>query len=115
GIVVFFVMAYCTYLSVVSDFFVHLSWWDDPIHILGGAWAGLIAAWFLIRAGKMPTMAQCIGFALFCGVAVEIFEYYSGIGRSLFMSYPLDTAKDFVMDIIGGYLAWRYVRFLQKV
>ncbi len=111
----FTLMAYFWYLILASDFFMHLWWWDIIVHTLGGVWAGLIAAWFFIRDGKVPPMLHCIGFALFSGVGIEILEYAADFGGSIFMSYPLDTAKDLVVDAMGGYLAWRYVRLIQTI
>ncbi len=103
------------YLSLGSPVIQALWWWDIPMHILGGMWAGLIGAWFVVIAKKNPTLFECIVFALYCGVAVEILEFTAGYGESLFMHPALDVAKDFIMDAIGGFLAYRAVTLSTSV
>ena len=115
GIIVFLIIACMEYLALVSDYvLLILWWWDIPMHILGGVWAGLIAAWFLVYEGQRPTASECVGFALLSGIVIEILEYYAGLGGNPYMSYPVDTAKDIVMDCLGGYIAWRMLPLLKK-
>ncbi len=115
GVLVFLLTLPMFYLSIASPYIETLWWWDMPMHIVGGMWAGLIGAWFLVIAGERPTLAQCVCFALYCGLAVEILEYLSGWGANPVMPPAVDTAKDFVMDAIGGYLAHRAVFMFHKI
>lgn len=91
-------------------YFWTLWWFDIPLHILGGAWAGLCTAWLAAHLGYRPTLAICLGGAFLIGGSWEIFEYIFHIGGSAFMSYPLDTAKDMADDVIGGAIAYALAR-----
>ncbi len=115
GLGVFAVTITLFYLSIASPPVQLIWWWDIPMHFLGGAWAGLIAAWFILIACKEPTVLECIGFALFCGVAVEILEFLTGFQASPFMHPALDTAKDFILDAFGGYAAYSSVRVFKAI
>ncbi|HTR18658.1 MAG TPA: hypothetical protein VMH91_01595 [Candidatus Paceibacterota bacterium] len=77
-------------------------WWDIPLHILGGLWVALAGTWFFGLFGIRVRPMQAIALAFSVGVAWELFEYLFGIGGSLFMSYPVDTAKDLFDDVLGG-------------
>jgi hypothetical protein len=37
----------------------------------------------------------------------ELMEYLTGLTDSPFMSYPMDSLKDVILDLMGGYLAAR--------
>ncbi len=115
GVAVFLGTLAMFYLSLASPSVQLIWWWDIPMHISGGMWAGLIAAWFILVSGRTPTLAECVYFALFCGVAVEVLEYLIGWGVNPFMHPAIDTAKDFVMDAIGGYLAHRAILIMHKI
>lgn len=42
------------------------------------------------------------------GLAWELFEYFAGITFNTVGDYPIDTVKDLIMDILGGYAAYLY-------
>ena len=75
------------------------------MHFFGGMWAGIFGMWLMARRGSSLSLLQCLMFALFVGVAWEIFEYSEGIADSFHFDYPFDTAKDLVMDLLGAVLA----------
>jgi hypothetical protein len=94
-------------------FFVRLWWWDVPMHLMGGVVAGFIAATGAITVFKKdPMPMHYILGALLLGGLVELVEYFTGFGRSPFMSYPIDTAKDLIMDGVGGFVAAWSARIL---
>jgi hypothetical protein len=45
-------------------------------------------------------------FTLAIGIGWELFEYSEGIAFPRYFSYPADTIKDLVMDLVGGALGW---------
>jgi len=90
------------YFGIGKEYFWTVYWWDIPLHILGGLWVGLATAWAFTVFRKRPTFIVCLCGAVAVGVAWEIFEYVTGTGGSIFMSYPMDTAKDILDDCIGG-------------
>lgn len=100
------------FLGTREHFFLTIFWYDIPMHILGGLWAALAGGWLLSFLGSRANLWQCIAIAFVVGVAWEIFEYALGIGGSVFMSYPIDTAKDLFDDCIGGAIAAYVIRAL---
>lgn len=102
-----FFLAVLTWIAVRHFLYWRIWWFDIPMHVLGGVWAGLCAAWLLARRGHAFSLVWCLSFAFAVGVAWEIFEYSEGIATSRYLSYPMDTAKDLAMDLFGaaaGYL-----------
>lgn len=83
-------------------------WWDSFEHALGGVcigFFGLVAAEMLkIRKHRLSFVITTV---LFAGLAWELMEFVTGLTDSPFMSYPMDTLKDLILDLIGGYLATR--------
>lgn len=81
-------------------------WWDIPLHVLGGLWAGLFGAWVLTIFDTRSSLTRCVLAAFLLGTTWEVFEYgVFGANASPFMSYPLDTAKDLFNDVLGGLVA----------
>ena|SRR3989338_1591622 len=95
-----------TWFAVEYFLYWRLWWLDIPMHFFGGMWAGLCGLWLITRRGNSPSLALCLAFALFIGVAWEVFEYSEGIAASYHFSYPFDTAKDIVLDLLGATLGW---------
>jgi hypothetical protein len=91
-------------------YFWIISWWDIPLHMLGGVWIALFGAWIASLFNKRISVFQCVLLALSIGVGWEVFEYAVGLGGSVFMSYRLDTAKDLFDDAVGGTIAGYSVR-----
>ncbi|MDB5237755.1 MAG: hypothetical protein JWM46_25 [Candidatus Kaiserbacteria bacterium] len=102
GVAVFCALAIVYVYSLYAGFFFSIWWWDIPMHIGGGVLAGLIGAWFsIIFSGRVSLLSIFAG-VIVLGVAVEALEYALGFTYSPFMSYPVDTAKDLVDDLVGG-------------
>lgn len=76
------------------------------MHFLGGLWAGIFSVWLIARKENQSQFLWCLIFALFVGVAWEVFEYSEGIVAANHFSYPFDTAKDLVMDLLGAVFGW---------
>ncbi len=94
------------HLGIGESFFWVYWWWDIPLHILGGVWAALFAAWVYTILGGHARLSIFLFGALLIGVAWELLEFVGEFPRSPHFSYPVDTAKDIVMDCIGGAIAW---------
>lgn len=95
-------LAVLTWLAVSYSLYWHFWWFDIPMHLLGGLWAGLCAAWLVARRGYPLTLTWCLVFALFVGVGWEVFEYIEKIAQPQYLDYWPDTVKDIVMDILGA-------------
>ncbi|KKW25050.1 MAG: hypothetical protein UY67_C0001G0052 [Candidatus Kaiserbacteria bacterium GW2011_GWA2_52_12] len=104
------VLAALTWVALAQDLFFRLWWFDIPMHLLGGVWAGYAVIWVLQRKGWGVSLVHAVVGAFAIGVAWELFEYFWDMPRSPFMSYPLDTAKDLLMDILGGVVAYLSTR-----
>lgn len=93
------------HLIALQDFlYWRYVWFDIPMHILGG----LAIATFII--GFLHTRKTGLFLVLFLLAIVgwEVFEYVFGIPRDA--NYPLDTAIDLVMDIVGGGITYLVAR-----
>lgn len=79
-------------------------WFDVPMHFLGGLAVGTVLVGFLFR------FRPWLYLVLFAGgmVAWEVFEYLFGIPRET--NYVFDTALDFLMDTLGGLVAYGLAR-----
>ena len=95
-----------TWLAVEYFLYWRIWWLDIPMHFFGGMWAGLCGLWLIARRGNPASLLSCLAFALFIGIAWEVFEYSEGIAASYHFSYPFDTAKDIVLDLLGATLGW---------
>lgn len=90
-------------------------WFADIImHILGGVWvASVFEYWFYERSnilkkenGFWPNVILCVSFVVFVGVLWEFYEFF--FDRILFLHYQqgfVDTMKDLLNDMAGGFLA----------
>src|SRR3989338_8295 len=101
-----------TWLAVEYFLYWRIWWLDIPMHFFGGMWAGLCGLWLIARRGNPASLLSCLAFALFIGIAWEGFEYSEGIAASYHFSYPFDTAKDLVMDLLGATFGWMLVKRL---
>jgi hypothetical protein len=79
---------------------------DSFEHLLGGVSIGFFAL-VLAELSKIRKrrLVFVLVFTLVAGVAWEIMEFFAGMTDSPFMSYPIDTLKDLILDMVGGYLA----------
>lgn len=71
---------------------------DIPMHMLGGVCIAL-SVFYVLKKPK-----HIILFTILGGIAWEILEVYYGISGYIFgtYAYNFDTAKDLIMDTIGG-------------
>jgi hypothetical protein len=106
-------LAALTQIAIAEYLYWRIWWFDIPMHVLGGFWAGLFGAWMLRIFGLEVSMLRCMLFALAVGVVWEVFEYYSGLTDFMYISYSADVAKDLVMDVIGGALSVFAVRLVR--
>ncbi len=97
----------------IFDLYWRLWWLDIPAHLLGGIFAGLLAVWILFFSGYLPPRApswralfsSAILGAIIIGAGWEVFERMLGLVASPFFGYALDTAKDLLVDTLGGFAA----------
>lgn len=103
-------------------FFIYFEYWwfDIPMHLLGGMFASLFSVLIAFALGRMREnvslwrvyMVAVLGTLLIGGLW-EVYEYltdrtFNGLGN-----YPLDTAKDFLVDVLGAGIGCRLLkRFL---
>lgn len=98
------------YYGLDRMYFWTLWWYDIPMHILGGVWAGLFFAWAALFLDIQPSWRVFVLGAFVVGLGWEALEYFFHMGGNIYMSYPLDTAKDMLDDCIGGALAYWLAR-----
>lgn len=87
------------------------SWFDMPVHFLGGLWVGLAALWLLLRfAGDTVSRGRLAALILGSGIAVgaawEVFEYNIGLAPISHQVYVVDTVLDLSMDLAGALAAF---------
>ena len=100
--------------------YVAYPWFDIPMHMLGGAWLGLLFFYLFEERHKvMPPGSSgflrvfaSLGFVALIGIGWELFEYWNGAflaqqfpwggGRG---EYYFDSLLDLVDDLIGGLAA----------
>lgn len=98
------------HFGIGEMYFWRIWWWDILMHMLGGLWVGLVFAYAATYTPYRVSVIHCIIAAFAVGAGWEVFEYVFHMGGSVFMSYPLDTAKDLFDDAVGGALAGLVVR-----
>ena len=79
---------------------------DVPMHLLGGAWAALLAYWFAHdmlgyreRGGRLYFFL--IATVLFVGLVWEVFELFVHVIAIVDVDM-YDSVKDLIMDVLGG-------------
>jgi len=103
-------------LHILAVFFLlyFKYWWFDlPMHLLGGIFAGLFGMTLLaLRDYSKPSPGRLLAAALFgvllLGILWEIYEYVSGFTFA-HLNYAFDTLKDLIIDCIGGLTAYYFV------
>jgi len=116
-ILVFAVVIFGIHIPATAfGWYYALSWLDIPMHILGGAWLGLIF-YYIFRIRKPELGAKNnwsffvfgLGFVMLVGVVWEFYEFFFDV--FIFKKYPLmasppdvhfDTMLDLLDDIIGA-------------
>jgi hypothetical protein len=96
----------CTLLAVLNEWAQSDSlywkwiWFDIPMHFLGGlSTSAFVIAFFGKHRPRLFILSMICVF-----VGWELFEYLFKLPQPA--NYPLDTAKDLVMDTLGAILAY---------
>lgn len=100
------VLTVFTWVAVTYFLYWRIWWFDMPMHILGGLYAALLAAWLVAYRGSPISLPLCLLFALLTGIVWEIFEYSEGITNAYHFNYITDVFKDVVIGLIGGFSGW---------
>lgn len=117
------------FLGSAMDFYYQLWWWDLALHLASGVLlgiAGFIAVFALNRKDSLPRGTRpvfvcffAVTFAVFFGVAREIFEYaMDRLAPALNMQSGetgvADTMDDLIFNTLGavvtGFAGWLYLR-----
>ena len=108
-------------LAVIFYLYWFIWWFDMPLHFLGGLCVGFFSMWisslFLALKSKKnlkKILLSAIFGALFVGLLWELFEYVNGITYNTIGSYKLDTIKDLILDMFGGYVSYLYFEVKNK-
>ena len=88
------------YFGISRSYYYFFTWFDIVTHLVGGLWAGFLAAWLFVLLRKPPRFFPCLMVIIVIGVGWEIFEATTGITN--FPADALDTIKDLIMDTLGG-------------
>lgn len=89
----------------VSDFlYWRYEWFDIPMHYLGG----IVIASFLVPLIPRGRRFTLLFAALTLFIGWEVFEYIFGLPREA--NYPLDTAEDLLLDVLGALTAYTLAR-----
>ncbi len=101
-----FFMFITDYLARIFYWYYSVSWFDMPMHFLGGLWLGLFFIYVLYQKTPFSTSI----FKIILGVAIiglswELFQLIvkNGIGQTRFDA--LDTISDIFFDLAGGSFA----------
>jgi hypothetical protein len=129
AIIAFFILIMAVHIAGLSYQWYHKLWWIDIVmHVSGGAWVAMVAAYVFHRAApqshfSMPRwlyFSSLLGIAMVIGVAWEWGEYVSD---ALFFPHRFtvrmqlgltDTMGDLLADLVGAaiYLGGRiYIRY----
>ena len=108
-------------LAAVSSFDIyanmHFWYWrypliDVPVHFTAGIWVALFAVWLLRLAGRsMPGLLVLFTIVMAVGIGWEVYEYIFHLAYGIF--YVYDTAKDLLMDALGGTTGYALVRYFK--
>ncbi len=114
------VVAVLDIVAIKLHLFWSFSWFDMPVHFMGGFCVALASVWMVSYNSHFKVLYRNIFFISLCGalcvgVAWEIFELYFGI---TFLSdgilYIRDTGSDLSMDVLGGLFGSWYAFSLLK-
>lgn len=114
------IIAILHYLALKFYFYWTLEWFDIFMHFLGGLWVVLFFVWFLffskfIKIDIKKHQNRKIFFVsilavLVVGLLWEVFEVFASFVSVQERGYALDTSLDLMMDLIGGVLAFLYIK-----
>ena len=98
------------YLGIEHSFLWKFWWWDNVLHLLGGIWAAFVTVWVFGEFGFQRSFTVFVMGALVVGVSWEIIEYVWDFPQSWFVPYEIDVAKDILVDLVGGAVAYYAAR-----
>lgn len=114
------VIAILHYLALKFYFYWTLEWFDILMHFLGGLWVVLFFVWFLFfskiikidikRYQNRKIFFVSILAVLIVGLLWEVFEICASFVSVQEYGYAFDTSLDLVMDLIGGAIAFLYIK-----
>jgi uncharacterized membrane protein len=85
-----------------------ISWYDIMMHFLGGFWLALSILW-INETKTLPfrmSLANVLFFVLVISALWELYELYFDMTFTSDPEYSFDTSLDFVMDTLGGLVAF---------
>lgn len=80
-----------------------------PAHFLGGISVGIFVLYACSVAGWRPRLPYIVVAVVAVGTAWELWEY--GLGLTEYPADSIDALSDYVMDISGAVLAYRFLRY----
>ena len=103
-------------IAAYFSLFWAVTWFDIPMHFLGGVWVTFLFIWFFSHFDFFTSkkehplfLASWVFFVVtVIGISWEVFEYLTGITFVLGKNYWSDTILDLVMDLIGAGVAFSY-------
>ena len=128
SVALLYILALLQVLAERNAWYWTYRWFDVPMHILGGAWAGLVALWALLytRRGRALLPAEAARRVVLCyGLMPSLLlfltweSYEFGMAHISGMPLPPNWAGDTLLDILsgvmGGALAlWGYLRLFPE-
>lgn len=86
-------------------------WWlDIPMHILGGAGIYFFVYSIFSYKNKNTSFKKVIFYTIVICLIWEMYEYLRGANMYLDLSDYLDSVKDLINGIIGGAIAFFFVK-----
>lgn len=93
-------------IAIKYFFYLSIGWYDSMMHLIGGASIAALSLWFLYNFKPHFSARFVFLYALFLSLVVgifwEIFERFIDLAQHVYLSYPFDTAKDIIMDLLGA-------------
>lgn len=116
------IVGFLNYIAHTFNLYWEVWWFDVLMHFLGGFWVGTFALYVLSIVYKSRQIDRKNVFifvilsTLVVGVGWEIFEFY--FDTNFFVNRTeavIDTSSDLVLDLLGGFLAYKlYKKYLVK-
>lgn len=97
-----------TYLqseAVLYFLYWRYDWFDNLMHLLGGATIGAFVVGLLLAVRPRAYIVLLI----IAFVSWEVFEYFAGLPRE--SNYAFDTATDLLMDALGALAVYIVARY----
>ncbi len=101
------IVAIFNWIGQVNDYYITTSWYDWPMHFLGGATIAALLLWKLdfLRHPRLEWLRKprnLILYVLAIGIAWEFFELAFHLNSLDDAGYAWDTAHDLIMDVCGA-------------